>query len=311
MLFARGEGGEQSLVRGRQSLEIAKREAQKTLAPILDRMRRSKKVRSAEKVLRRLSTILEYPYRMQKALDREDYIEVINIYQRILLIPTSSSLRILQRVRESAENIIKTAKNRCLSVLLTPSPEVGILLRHAKISRDLEGDDAYRENLKLCFASQCHAATEALQAIHDTFLRQAAEEFTHGEEVIHQQKSQKTSSDGGGGGVKVSYETTAREVEREIAREMKRRVVALNQNAASNSNGGGNNQSSRMQRQRRYSKSYGYDEMEDPDLYGDDMNNQQDEFSVIFDRDLDAGHADQDALPDGNQEHLLLVAVRS
>jgi hypothetical protein len=70
------ESGETKLIRAEKSLDNAKTEAQSTLAPILERMRRGRRIRSTEQVLKRLSATLEYPHKMSVALENNDYDEV-------------------------------------------------------------------------------------------------------------------------------------------------------------------------------------------------------------------------------------------
>ena len=68
--------GLERLKNSKATLDGAKIEAQRTLAPILDNMRRSRRIKSAELVLKKMTGILEYPIRMRQSLERGDLDEV-------------------------------------------------------------------------------------------------------------------------------------------------------------------------------------------------------------------------------------------
>jgi len=68
--------GLERLKNSKSILDGAKIEAQRTLAPILENMRRSRRIKSAEQVLKKMTGILEYPIRMRQALERGDLDEV-------------------------------------------------------------------------------------------------------------------------------------------------------------------------------------------------------------------------------------------
>lgn len=281
-ILHKSESGEAKLTRGSRSLDIAKREAQKTLAPILDRMRKSRKIRSADKVLSRLSSTLEYPHRMQRALDKEDYNEVINIYQRIQAIPTTSSLRVLQRVRESAENIIKNAKNKCLSVLLSSNyVDINILMHHAKILKDLEGEESYRENLKQCFGKQCSVLMMAIHKIHYDFIQQVNQDYSS---IVSSDKNKSNKVING------NMTILSQDVEQEIVHDIKRRIQSVYKNSTY-----------REQNQRK-GKEYHtiIDRMYHDSLMDNDENHreQDDDFNIIFERDMDSRLL-QDEMSDG------------
>ena len=68
--------GLERLKNSKATLDGAKIEAQRTLAPILDNMRKSRRIKSAELVLKKMTGILEYPIRMRQSLERGDLDEV-------------------------------------------------------------------------------------------------------------------------------------------------------------------------------------------------------------------------------------------
>jgi hypothetical protein len=76
--------GEKTLQKSHVSLDLAKKEAQSTLAPLLQRMKRSRLIKNTDKVVRRLSQLtLNHPYKMRLAFERGDYEEVVLLYQQL------------------------------------------------------------------------------------------------------------------------------------------------------------------------------------------------------------------------------------
>ena len=78
-----GGSGEQMLLQAQAPLDLAKIQAHNTLKPILDCMRKSRKIKSADQVLRRLASTLEHPHKMRLALERGDLDETVAIYRRV------------------------------------------------------------------------------------------------------------------------------------------------------------------------------------------------------------------------------------
>lgn len=226
-------------------------------------MRRSRKIRSAEKVLHRLSTILEYPYRMKKSLEREDYGDVINMYQRIINIPSSSSLHILQRIRESADGIMRDAKSKCVELLKQASTDVDILLRHAKILRDLEGEESFRENLRQCFYHQCIHVYNEFVSIVDGFSDEALKEYKHSQDVRQAAAGDKKLSN--------QQESNLRSFERDIMQELLRKASSSKQGGAS-----------LFDTSRNYSKFVDDERYGDPDSFDSNTNKVDDEFEAVF-----------------------------
>jgi hypothetical protein len=151
------ESGEAKLMRAEKSLDKAKSEAQSTLAPILERMRKGRRIRSTEQVLKRLAATLEYPHKMQLALENNDYDEVINIYTRVSSLQTSStSLKILQRVRSNAEAVVMSLKEKCVSSLMCSDPSFATVAKNTKVLQDLLANNpsAYLPLLKQSFDTQ-------------------------------------------------------------------------------------------------------------------------------------------------------------
>eukprot|EP01038_Epipyxis_sp_PR26KG_P007822 gene7822-10624_t len=174
--------GEQKLRRAHLTLDLAKKEAKNTLAPILERMKQSRKVKSAEKVLKRMSSLLEYPYKMRLALDKGDYTEVISIYQRVKLVPSTSAFRIAKKVKESAELVIEDLKFLCKNVLLSPNSNHNTLLRLGKIVLELEGEQAYADILRQCYIRQILHFVESIRELRSKFYVDAVDAFKTGEE---------------------------------------------------------------------------------------------------------------------------------
>ena len=93
--------GELKLKEAQISLDAAKGEAQSTLAPILERMKRSRMMRSAEAAIKRLSATLEFPHAMRNCLQKGELEECCALYAKVLSINASTSLKIVHRVKES------------------------------------------------------------------------------------------------------------------------------------------------------------------------------------------------------------------
>ena len=67
-----------------QSLDRAKNEANSTLAPIMDRMRKAHRIKSAESVIKRLAPILDFPHRMKMAESSGRLDETLRIFRLVL-----------------------------------------------------------------------------------------------------------------------------------------------------------------------------------------------------------------------------------
>eukprot|EP01034_Spumella_vulgaris_P022488 gene22488-28616_t len=181
--------GMEKLKKAQTTLDLAKLEAQSTLAPILERMKQSRRVKNAEKVLRRMSAILEHPQKMRMALDRGDLQEVVLIYQRVQAIPTTISLRILQRVKTAADSLVAEMKRQLLVSLLTPSTNHHMLLRYCKILLDLDGPQAYLDVLRQCIIRQILHFVELIKETKDRFCTDAADAFSKAQELSMMNKS--------------------------------------------------------------------------------------------------------------------------
>ncbi len=175
--------GMEKLRRAQTTLDFAKVEAQSTLAPILERMKQSRRVRSAEKVLRRMAAVLEHPHKMRLALDRGDLQEVVLIYQRVQAIPSTISLRILQRVKTAADALVGEMKKQLTVALMTPSTNHHMLLRYSKIILDLDGTTPYLDLLRQCIVRQVLHFVELAKEIKDRFCSDAAEAFAKSQEL--------------------------------------------------------------------------------------------------------------------------------
>ena len=114
-MLKQGESGESKLREAQRSLDQAKREAGRTLAPILERMRKAHRIKQAESVVKRLSSTLEHPYRMRTALASGHMEECVDILELVLnLNNRATSLSLLQRIRTSCRDIAYQLKERCV-----------------------------------------------------------------------------------------------------------------------------------------------------------------------------------------------------
>jgi len=91
-------------------------------------------------------------------------------------VPTSSSsLRIMHKIKEAANLVITDLKKQCYSVLLSPTANYATLLRYGKIMSDLDGEGAYLELLRQCMIRQILHFVESVKNIRDKFCADCAD----------------------------------------------------------------------------------------------------------------------------------------
>ena len=181
--------GEARLRRAQASLDKAKEEATMTLAPILDRMKRSRKIKNADTFLRRLTHTLDLPHKMRVGLDEGNWEDVCVIYSRVLALTgsTTSNLRILKRVRESADVVINDLQSKCIAATRSPHTNFSTLLRFLLLLRQLQGDVSYFDHLRDCFSSQIEHFCSEVDEIQRGFVERGREAVTKGMELNKQQ----------------------------------------------------------------------------------------------------------------------------
>jgi hypothetical protein len=174
------DNGEMRLKRAHLSLEKAKSEAQSTLAPILDRMKKTRKIRNADQVLKSLASTLEYPHQMRIALDKGKLEDVTVLYSRVVAVAANSNTTIIKKVKESADVLMNELKQRCIEYLMSPLLLLPELLRHAKLLLFMEGEDAYLQHLKKSFEKQISYFKQEINQIQDKFMDNAYQAFQNG-----------------------------------------------------------------------------------------------------------------------------------
>lgn len=210
-VISSADKGLERLKRSQATLDAAKVEAQRTLAPILERMKQSRRIKSAEKVLKRMTALLEYPMRMRTALERGDLSEVVSIYQRVQAVPTSSSsLRILHKIKEAAAVVIAELKKQCFTQLMAPNANYATLLRYGKIWMDLEGEGSYYELLRQCMIRQVLHFMEKIKEIRDKFCADCADANDQGLEQNLLRRSPFLATAGSGTGDRESISSIVR-----------------------------------------------------------------------------------------------------
>ena len=96
-------------------------------------------------------------------------------------VPTSSSsLRIMHKIKEAANLVITDLKKQCYSVLLSPTANYATLLRYGKIMSDLDGEGAYLELLRQCMIRQILHFVESVKSIRDKFCADCADANDNG-----------------------------------------------------------------------------------------------------------------------------------
>ena len=146
-------------------------------------MSRSRQVKNADQILRRLVSTLEYPYAMQQTLSAGDYEGVLNIYRRVQSLPASSGLRILKRVSSRADSIVADMKQKIVSTLLSPTPVFSILPRLVKLIQELEDEDGCRHILQQCFDKQMTTFEENVRSITMKFSESLLRAYMKGQEI--------------------------------------------------------------------------------------------------------------------------------
>ena len=128
-MLKEGETGESKLRHATSSLDSAKAEANQTLAPILDRLKKTREIKNAENVVKRLAAGLEHPHKLRLALTAEDYHTCVLIYARVLAMPVTQDMQILKRVKNDCLKQMIELKELCASQLCLPNNHFGSLVR--------------------------------------------------------------------------------------------------------------------------------------------------------------------------------------
>lgn len=154
------------------------------MAPILTRMNRSRQLKNADQILRRLVGPLEYPYAMQQMLSHGDFESVLSVYRRVQSLPASSGLRLLKRVSDRADTIMSEMKQRIVSILLAPTPVVPVLSRLVKLLHEIDNDDdGCRLILQQCFDKQLATFEDQLRSSSFKFSDNLLKAFMKGQEI--------------------------------------------------------------------------------------------------------------------------------
>ena len=115
------ESGTEKLKRAHSNLLRAQAETKNILTPILLRMSKSKKIKSADIALQSISVLLSFPHSMKIALNLGHYEDVLTISKKIQLLSPGnvlSSAKILIQVQLTASLIVEELKTKCLNVFL-------------------------------------------------------------------------------------------------------------------------------------------------------------------------------------------------
>lgn len=175
--------GMDKLKKAQKTLDIAKSEAKSTLAPILERMKHSREIKSAEKVLKGMSSLLDHPHGMKKAMERNELKEVVSIYQRVKNIPSTASLRIVPKIKVAADTVLLDLKKQCFSMLLSPNKNFPELLRYSQLIMELEGSNAYLDILRQTFLRQLIYFVECLLEVYQKFCVDSIDAYDKGQEL--------------------------------------------------------------------------------------------------------------------------------
>lgn len=204
------ETGDTKLMRAQGSLNQAKLQAQNTLAPILERMAHAKKLKNAESVLHRLSATLEYPHNMKQALLKGEYESVLATYKCLKAHPalssqkmteesgtvTSPSLRIIQRVKKNAYDVVIELKTICLREMCAPDQSYDAVVRYLSLLYEIEDDvSTSREHMRQCFNEQLKSFVNVVVGSYDKFKNESVQAFMKGQEMNLITKVRQSSSE--------------------------------------------------------------------------------------------------------------------
>lgn len=177
-----GENSRGGLPEASLHLSKAKEEAQNTLAPILSRMKRSRQLKNADQILRRLASLMEYPHAMKQLMGKGDFESVLVIYQRVESLPASSNLHILKRITSKSAAIMEEMKQKLNSSLLQSQPVLPIVVRQMKLLNELESEEACRSILQKCFEKQVQCLEDHVKGITSKLNESLTAAFMKGQE---------------------------------------------------------------------------------------------------------------------------------
>lgn len=137
-------------------LEVAKKKALDTLAPILTRMKRSRQIKATDSILKRFASALNFPHLMQVAFDKKDYEEVIRLNSRIKEMPNTVSLNIRTNILSKAGNIVTQMRKALTSDALRCYPFFSVeeVLRLFKNLAEIDAVSDYQIVLETCYERQ-------------------------------------------------------------------------------------------------------------------------------------------------------------
>jgi hypothetical protein len=146
-------------------LEVAKKKALDTLAPILNSMKRSRQIKATESILKRFANALDFPHLMQVALEKKDYEEVIRLNARIKAMPTSVNTNIRNNIKTKATQIVAQMRKALTADALRNYPFFSVeeVLGLFKNLVEIDSTSDYQTVLEKCFERQ-----------HDLFIARCA-----------------------------------------------------------------------------------------------------------------------------------------
>lgn len=147
-------------------LEVAKKKALDTLAPILNSMKRSRQIKATDSILKRFASALDFPHLMQLALDKKDFEEVTRLNGRIKEMPNSVNLNIRNNIKSKANQILTQMRKILTNDALRQYPFSSLeeVLRLFKNLADIDSPSDYQIVLENCYERQ-----------HSLFLQRYAE----------------------------------------------------------------------------------------------------------------------------------------
>jgi hypothetical protein len=137
-------------------------------SPLLERMDKTRTLRSARLMLQRLAKVLDVPGRMAKFMRAGQYEEVVREYERVRALPTGGGVQLLKRVQEQAEVVADELRSKLKTYLASDSHTFEELLEAADLLARLGG---LQEPLLHCFFAQAQLLYKELGSLDAWYAR--------------------------------------------------------------------------------------------------------------------------------------------
>lgn len=175
--------GEVMLSRVLIDLSKAKELVSTSLGPIVKCMIEARQIKAAEQILKRLSSYLDFPSKIQSHLERREYEDVILTYQRFKAQPILP-YRVLHKASEKMEFIMIQLKVIIENILLKANePNIPNILRAIKLLKSIEEKEKFHETLRKCFKYHLETFSKRIHSLEFWFKEKAEKAYFKGQEI--------------------------------------------------------------------------------------------------------------------------------